>query len=265
MVWELPRGGFQGVPTAPAPMKRIDLNADLGEGGVSDAQMLAFASSANIACGGHAGDEETMRLTIGTALAAGVSIGAHPGYEDREFFGRRPLDLPVTAVRDLMFRQLERFGTVSGGLGAPVRHVKPHGALYNQADRSAELAAVVIDAIREVFPDSRVVGPPGGCLAGACREAGVSFLAEGFSDRRYGPDGALVARSEAGAVLDDPAEAVGQALEIAVRNRVRAADGSWVSMAVDTLCVHGDGPGAPALLGRLRRALEESGFRIGSD
>lgn len=244
-------------------MKHIDLNVDLGEGGANDAELLEWAGSANIACGGHAGDAETMRAAIRLARAGGGDIGAHPGYEDRDGFGRRRMDLPAADVREMVVRQLEGFREIARGEAVAVGHVKPHGALYNQADRSPELAMAVVDAVRTVFPEAAVFGPPGGCLERAARAAGLDFVAEGFADRRYEPDGALVARSEAGAVIADVAEAVAQALEIALRGRVRAVDGSWLPLPAETLCVHGDGPEAAALLRQIREALGAEGFRIG--
>ena len=244
-------------------MKSIDLNADLGEGGANDAALMPLVSSANIACGGHAGDAGTMRDSIRLAMAAGVAIGAHPGYADRGSFGRRSLDLPATRVREMLDIQLDAFRAAAAEAGACVRHVKPHGALYNQADRSPPLAAAVIAAAARAFPDAVVFGPPGGCLESACAAAGIGFVAEGFADRRYRPDGALVPRVEPGAVIDDPASAAAQAMEIALHSRVRAIDGSWVSLPARTLCVHGDGAAAVSLLARLRAGLVTAGFRIG--
>ena len=243
-------------------MKRIDLNADLGEGGPDDAALMALVSSANIACGGHAGNSDTMRTAIRLAMAAGVSIGAHPGYEDREHFGRRPLDLPSEQVREMVENQLRNFHEIARADGAEVRHVKPHGALYNQADRSPDLAAAVAEAAHSVFPEAALFGPPAGCLEAAARTAGLEFVAEGFADRRYSPDGTLVPRSEADAVIEIPNEAVAQALEIARNSSVRTPNGSQISLPARTLCVHGDGPASVTLLKSLRNALEAQGFSI---
>ena len=244
-------------------MKRIDLNADLGEGGPDDAALMALVSSANIACGGHAGNADTMRTGIRLAMAAGVSIGAHPGYEDREHFGRRPLDLPPAQVREMVENQLRSFREIARGEGADVNHVKPHGALYNQADRSPNLAAAVAEAARSVFPEAALFGPPAGCLEAAARTAGLEFVAEGFADRRYLPDGSLVPRSEPDAVIENPDEAVAQALEIARDSSVRTRNGPRICLPAKTLCVHGDGPASVDLLRSLRKALESNGFTIG--
>lgn len=243
-------------------MRTIDLNADVGEGGSRDAVLIALASSANIACGGHAGDESTMRQAIAAALAHGVAIGAHPGYEDRENFGRLALDLPLAEVADLVSRQVERLAKLAAAAGAGVHHVKPHGALYNQADQNPALAAAVAEGVNRVLPGCRFFVPSGGALAEAGRSAGLPIRLEGFADRRYLPNGNLVPRGEPGAVIETPAEAVSQALEIASRQRVRTIAGSLIPLPADTLCIHGDGPHAVDLLKAVRSALEAAGFQI---
>ena len=246
-------------------MKAIDLNADLGEGGTQDAVLIALVSSANIACGGHAGDAETMRAAIAICLAAGVAVGAHPGYEDRQHFGRRALELPAAEEGAQVARQLRRFAEIAAQLGAAVHHVKPHGALYNQADRDPELAAAVANATAQVFPGCGFYVPPAGELAAAGKRAGLQVRPEGFVDRRYAGDGRLVPRGEAGALICEPAAAVVQALDIALAGRVQAATGGWLPMAAATLCVHGDGPQAQALLRAVRSALVQAGIAIRAD
>lgn len=221
-------------------MKRIDLNADLGEGGADDAALLELVDSANIACGGHAGSEVIMRRTLALAMAAGVAAGAHPGYEDRENFGRREMQLPPEIAEDLVARQVGKFALLAGGA---VHHVKPHGALYNQANRDAALAAAVVKGIQKVAPDALLYALPDSALAAAGRAAGMRVRAEGFADRRYRADGSLVPRGEPAAVISDVAEAVAQALELARSGRI------------ETLCVHGDGPQALAMLRALRAAF----------
>ena len=231
-------------------MRTIDLNADLGEGGMEDAAILGLASSANIACGGHAGDERTMRRSVELAMAAGVAIGAHPGYEDRENFGRRALALPLETVTDLVGRQVAKLAALAAEAGARLHHVKPHGALYNQADRDAALAAAVVEGITRVSPELMLYAPPAGQLAAAGRAAGLAVCAEGFADRRYLENGALMPRAEPGAVISNVAEAVAQAMGIIANGKV------------DTLCVHGDGATAVAMLRTLRVALEAAGLTI---
>lgn len=226
-------------------MKIIDLNADLGEGGENDAAILSCVTSANIACGAHAGSPEILRRTIDLAIAADVFVGAHPGYEDRENFGRRELDLPLGKVMDLVAWQVEAFASVAGD---HFHHVKPHGALYHQSNRSLSLAAAVIEGVRKVTPSVVIYAPPSGALAESARAAGMAVHLEGFADRNYLPDGSLMPRSEIGAVISEVDEAVMQAVELAGSGRFQ------------TLCVHGDGAQAVAMLRAIRQALAEAGF-----
>jgi len=238
-------------------MRRIDLNADLGEGGSQDAALIALASSANIACGGHAGDESTMRAAIDACHAAGVAIGAHPGYEDRAHFGRRPLQLAPAAVTAMVARQVGRLAQMT-----PLQHVKPHGALYTQADRDPTLAAAVAEGVAGVAPACLFYVPPGGELAAAGAGAGLHVRAEGFADRRYAVNGSLVPRGEAGAVIADAGTAVAQALQIACEGRVRTVAGNWCALPAETLCVHGDGAHVLEILRAVRQALMDAGFEI---
>ena len=236
-------------------MRVIDLNADLGEGGMNDAALIALVSSANIACGGHAGDETTMRAALGACVNHGVAAGAHPGYEDPEHFGRRPLDLPPASVGEMVARQLERFARAADAVGAVVHHVKPHGALYHQADENPALADVVARRVAAFFPGCFLYVPPAGGLAAAAEESGLLPCVEGFADRRYAPNGKLVSREQAGAVIEDVSEAISQALAIVRDRRVTASDGSFIPLFARTLCVHGDGSHALGLLRAIREAL----------
>ncbi len=230
----------------------IDLNADLGEGGTEDERLLGLVSSANIACGGHAGDELTMRRTIDLALANGVAIGAHPGYEDREHFGRRAMAFPLNQVTDLVERQVAVLARLAEAAGTGLHHVKPHGALYNQADRDALFAAALVEGVTRVSSTAMLYALPGSKLAEAGHAAGLPICLEGFADRRYVPNGSLMPRNEPGAVISNVDEAVAQAMD-------HAASGK-----VETLCVHGDGPTAVAILTVLRERLESAGLTIGS-
>lgn len=225
-------------------MRAIDLNADLGEGGTQDAALLELVSSANIACGGHAGDEETMRRSIELALASGVAIGAHPGYQDREHFGRLAMVLPLDQITELVHRQVRTLASLAGDLGARLHHVKPHGALYNQASRDPLLAAAVVNGITAISPELILYALPGSALAVAGQAAGLTVRAEGFADRRYRDDGSLMPRGEPGAVIKDVGEAVAQAVGFARGGRI------------ETICVHGDGVHAVDILREIRRALE---------
>jgi 5-oxoprolinase (ATP-hydrolysing) subunit A len=242
--------------------RAIDLNADLGEGGMHDAAMIPLVSSVNIACGGHAGDSETMRRTIFSALAAGAAVGAHPGYEDRANLGRIPLSIDGTELLEMIIRQLSLFRQVAEKIGATVHHVKPHGALYNQADKDGEIASTFVQAVATIFPGTKIYCPPSGKLAAACNAAALEVVPEGFADRRYADDGTLVPRSEPNAVLEHPDDGVVQALRIVSTGSVITRSGRMVSLPARTLCVHGDGPAALVLLQAVRAALENAGVII---
>jgi len=243
-------------------MQCIDLNCDLGEGCAHDAEIMPLISSANIACGGHAGDDATMRATIRLALEHGVAIGAHPGYEDHEYIGRRPMNLSPDAIRDLVSRQLKRFAQITDELGAPIHHVKAHGALYNQADTDPLIAGAIANAIRDLLPQVIVYAPPNGCMMTAAKSTGLRFRAEGFIDRRYNADGSLVPRGQAGAVIDDPNAASAQALEMLLERKVTSTSGSAVPIEIGTLCVHGDSDSALEILKSTRLALESAGLQV---
>lgn len=240
----------------------IDLNADLGEGGTHDAMLIPLASSVNIACGGHAGDESTLAHAIQSARAAGVAPGAHPGYEDRDSFGRSLMQLPPDEVHALMTRQLQRFIRIARSLEVPVHHVKPHGALYLQASQDGELAMSVVQPIARLLPGCLLYAPPRSCLQAAGEAVGLRVIPEAFADRRYLPDGQLVPRGHPEAVIADPAAAIQQAMRIVQLREVLPLSGPPVPLQAGTLCVHGDGPSALALLRSLRSALEVAGFRI---
>jgi UPF0271 protein len=240
----------------------MDLNADIGEGGSRDAALIALVSSANIACGGHAGDESSMRSAIERCLAAGVLIGAHPGYEDPEHFGRREMNLSPKAVVDLVARQVSRMVEMTARAGVAVHHVKPHGALYHQANHDPTLAAALADAVARIIPGCGFYAPPVGHLAVAAADVGLRVRGEGFVDRRYAENGGLVSRSMPGAVIEDAAAAVSQALEIALNHRVLTAGDTWFPMSAETLCVHGDSPRAVEILNAVRQALVAARFSI---
>lgn len=229
----------------------IDLNADVGEGAPHDAALFAAGiSSANVACGAHAGDPATMAAACALAARHGVALGAHPGHADRENFGRREVPLGLAELGILLAGQLRLLRRHADAAGIAIRHVKPHGALYHFLNREAEHALLFAGSLRALAPGAVLFGPPGGALREAAELAGLGFVAEGFIDRAYRPDGTLVPRGEPGAVLHDEAAAVAQALALARTGRF------------GTLCVHGDGPAAVRLLGVARAALVAAGFRI---
>ncbi|WP_411827263.1 5-oxoprolinase subunit PxpA [Luteolibacter sp. AS25] len=239
-------------------IKPIDLNADLGEGGSRDRDLMALVSSVNIACGGHAGDKETIQRTIELALQAQVAIGAHPGYADPENFGRKSMHLSSADIRSLIHRQLDRILQIQPHL----HHVKPHGALYNQANQDRSIAAAVVAAIVELQPDTILYCPPTGELINAATEINLPTCAEGFIDRRYQKDGNLCPRSEPDAVIEDATKAVSQALEIANQETVTTLNDATIPLKARTLCVHGDSPEAVAILRLARKSLEEAGILI---
>lgn len=242
-------------------MTSVDLNADVGEG-MDDAAILPYLTSANVACGFHAGDPETMDATVARALALGVRVGAHPGYPDRENFGRVRMEMPSGAIERLVLYQVSALEGFVGSRGGLLSHVKPHGALYHAAAHSAEVARAIAEGVRRAGGNLILVGQPGSILLEAGREAGLPVAAEAFADRRYRPDGTLVPRGEAGALLTDPEEAAEQAARLAGEGFVLADDGSRVAIQADTICLHGDTPGAPAIARRVRERLRQKGIRV---
>lgn len=243
-------------------MRTIDLNSDLGEGAGADPEVMPLITSANIACGGHAGDEATMDAAVHLALEHGVAIGAHPGYPDRDNFGRVALEMAPEALRVEIRSQVERLKVIAERAGGRVTHVKAHGALYNAAERDEALAATLAEALAQTDLQLVVFAPPGSALAGAAGQAGLRVAREGFIDRAYESDGTLRSRKLAGALITDPAAAAAQALAFVRDGGVSAYDGTFLMLGVDSLCVHGDTPGAPAILRAVRAALEAEGVSV---
>jgi len=243
-------------------MPSVDLNADLGEGAGSDAELMPLVTSANIACGAHAGDTATMRVSMTLALRHGVAIGAHPGFADRANFGR--LELPVTpeAAASLVVEQLGLAQAVANDLGVRIRHVKLHGALYNLAVRSREHADAIAAAVHGSHPALVFVGLAGSQLLAAGRARGLKVASEVFADRTYQPDGSLTPRSQSNALLKDPSSSIAQVLGMVRDHFVRCTDGTDIPVVADTICVHGDGPHAVALARGIRAALEAAGVSI---
>jgi len=223
----------------------IDLNCDMGEleDGAHEAALMQFITSANIACGGHAGDEATMERTARLALERGVRIGAHPGYPDRANFGRIEVPMPPAEIVETVLDQIQRLESVVRRIGGVVVHVKPHGALYNVAVRNAEVARAIGEAVALWNRDAIVFGLAGSPMVEVWRKMGLNVAGEAFADRRYEPDGTLRSRKFADALITDPKEAAGQAVRLA-----RAGD-------AQTICVHGDTPGAVEILRACREAL----------
>jgi len=239
----------------------IDINADLGEG-MDDSALLPYVTSANVACGFHAGDPSTMDDTVSQALGRGVHVGAHPGHADRQNFGRIPVELPADEVERMVLYQIGSLEGFVRSRGARLSHVKPHGALYHQANEFPDFARAIAQAVRRFDASLVLVGAPGSLLLEAGREAGLPVAGEGFADRRYRPDGTLVSRKEAGALLTDPEEAARQAVHLARDGFVVASDGSRVSVRPDTICLHGDTPGAAGIARRVREVLAAEGITV---
>jgi UPF0271 protein len=244
----------------------IDLNADVGEGAGFDGELVPLVSSVNIACGAHAGDIETMRLTVALALRHGAAIGAHPGFPDREHFGRRELPMAAADAAALVVDQTRLLQSVAGALGARVGHVKLHGALYSMAARDAVVASAVVDALlnaaRQSGSEWTLVALAGSELVRTARDRGQPVVGEAFADRAYRRDGTLVPRSQPGAVITDEGAAVEQALQIAGEGMVRADDGSAVPVDAATICVHGDSPRAVSFARRIRGAFAAAGIAV---
>jgi len=240
----------------PAP-KTIDLNCDVGEGAGFDAELMPLITSANIACGAHAGDVATMRATMALARRHGVAVGAHPGFADRENFGRRELRLTPAEITELVRAQVAALAAL-GEIG----HIKPHGALYNLAARDRVVAEAIVAGIRAVDPRLKLWALAGGALLQAGRDRGLTVASEVFADRTYQADGTLTPRTRPDALVEDEGVAVAQVLRMLREGMVRATDGSEVKIEVDTVCLHGDAPQAVAFAGRLRRELAAAGVGV---
>ncbi|MFL5274762.1 MAG: LamB/YcsF family protein [Anaeromyxobacteraceae bacterium] len=240
----------------------IDLNCDMGEGEPSDERVMPFVTSVNVACGFHAGDAATMRRTVRLARAHGLAVGAHPSYADREGFGRRALDLDPEQVRDEVVYQIGALWGICRAEGARLVHVKPHGALYNTAAGDPALALAVCDAVRLVDPSLVVVCLAGSRMVEQARRFGLACAEEAFADRAYTSAGTLVPRSQPGAVIHDPQAVAERALRIVTERRVTSIDGRPVSLSAQTLCIHGDTPGAERLAAAVRARLEAEGVAV---
>lgn len=252
------------------PRNSIDLNCDMGESfgaytmGMDEA-VIAHISSANIACGWHAGDPMVMDRTIRLAKRHGVSPGAHPGYPDRLGFGRRAMHLTREEIRAYLIYQIGALQAFCRAHGLKLRHVKPHGSLYLSAVENAEVARGVAEAILQVDPGLyylALAGTKGDLMAAIGREMGLKVVHEAFPDRAYTPEGTLVPRSQPGAVIKDPGEVAARALKMARDGVVEAIDGRPIPLAAQTLCVHGDTPGAVDLVRQIRESLENAGIRV---
>jgi len=252
-------------------MLSIDLNCDMGEGMDSDEAIMPYISSANIACGYHAGDEDTMRRTLELALAYAVAIGAHPSYPDRDHFGRldlldgsgaggyqlRPEDLPeiITTQLGVLQRQCDEFNI-------RLHHVKPHGALYNRAAKDARVSALICGAIRDFDPALILYGPGGSEMQREALRCGLPFMEEAFADRTYLEDGSLMPRSEPDALIEDSLQVVRQVMKMTEEGKVRTSTGKEILLKAETICIHGDGNHAVEFATMIHQALIRQGFAI---
>lgn len=254
------------------PVKAIDLNADVGESFGSytlglDAEVIPLVSSANIACGFHAGDPAVMRRTVTLARTHGVGLGAHPGLPDLMGFGRRVMDLSLEEIRDCVVYQLGALQAVAAAQGARLQHVKAHGALYNMAVKRPEIWETMAEVLAAI--DARLIlfvmaGANRAELEAIAARRGIRFAFEFFADRAYNADGSLVARRQAGAVIHDPEAVAARVLQLVTQGSVTACDGSELPLRADTICVHGDNPEALALVRQVRQALQSAGVTIAS-
>jgi len=240
----------------------IDLNADLGEGCAHDVEILASVSSINVACGWHAGSADEMLSLVRAARASGVAIGAHPSFPDRVNFGRREMNLPLDSVRAGLLYQIGALDALIRAEGGALAHVKPHGALYNQAAREPELAHCIAQAIRDFNPRLKVMGLAGSRLIEAVRAHGLTALEEGFADRGYSSNGHLLARGTAGALIENETAMLAQVLSMVRTGTVIAQDGAPCRLHVDTICLHGDGPHALAFARAIRSRLRQEGIEV---
>lgn len=243
-------------------MISVDLNADLAEGCSSDHELLQRVTSANICCGIHAGGAADMAAALQWAKENHVRIGAHPSFPDRANFGRNNMDLPANELRAWLRYQLGALDALCCAAGVEMAYVKPHGALYNQAAKDADLAEVIADTVHGFNPDLKLMALSGSLLVQAGQGADLGTISEVFADRRYQPDGTLVPRSRADAQIDNNDEAVAQVLQMVTEGTVTATDGSRVPVRADSICLHGDGEHALVFADLIRQALYDKGICI---
>ncbi|MGB3288091.1 MAG: 5-oxoprolinase subunit PxpA [Burkholderiaceae bacterium] len=246
----------------------IDLNCDMGESFGAwkmgqDEEILPYVTSANIACGFHAGDPATMRKTVAAAIRHGVSLGAHPGLHDLEGFGRRSMDISPQHAYDIVVVQVGALAGVAASQGGRLRHVKAHGALYNMASKNRELAAAIARAVHDVDASLVLYALAGSVQVDAAREAGLKVAQEVFADRSYQGDGSLTPRTQPNAMIEDPDVSIRQVLRMIKEGKVGTAQGGDAEVVADTLCVHGDQPGAVVFAKAIRKALAAEGIAVG--
>jgi UPF0271 protein len=243
-------------------MKIIDLNCDMGEGAGNDEAIMPFISSANIACGFHAGNASTMNATVDLALRNGVAIGAHPSFYDIEGFGRREMVLSGKEIYEIVIYQVSALAGFVGIKGHKLHHVKPHGALYNMAAKDPDQAEAVVAAVKDLDPDLILYGLSGSELIKAGKKAGLRTCSEAFADRTYQNDGSLTSRKQPGAIITDFGKSVEQVMTMISEQRVRTVSGDMISIEADTICIHGDHEGAEVFAIEMNRSLTSAGYHI---
>jgi UPF0271 protein len=244
--------------------KQIDLNCDMGEGMDNDALLMPLISSANIACGYHAGDDSIMRATVALAKQSGVSIGAHPGFADKENFGRREMQLSEYELYQLLWEQLSLLQTITKEASVLMHHVKPHGALYNMAARNVSLARVIAQAVKDFDASLIFYGLSGSYLISEAQALGLKSASEVFADRTYQDNGSLTPRSQANALIQDQTSSLAQVLQMIQEQSVIAVSGRTVSISAETICIHGDGPHAVLFAQKIKTALHTASINIQS-
>lgn len=240
----------------------IDINCDMGEGMPNDANIIPYISSANIACGYHAGNETTMRNTIELCLKHSVAIGAHPGFNDKENFGRKPVQLSADEMYQLVWKQLEIIQAICKEKHAKLHHVKLHGALYNMAAKDKSISKIAAQAVKDFDPELIFYGLSGSVMITEANALGLKTANEVFADRNYQRDGTLTPRTMANAMIEDTTTALAQVMQMVTAGSVRSADGNNLPIKADTICVHGDEPRAPELVKLINKGLRNSGYTI---
>lgn len=248
-------------------MKRVDLNSDVGESFGTyklglDSEVLRHVTSANIACGFHAGDPMVMAKTVALAAENGVGIGAHPGYPDLQGFGRRNMNMAPEEVKNFVIYQVGALAAFARAAGQTLKHVKAHGALYNMAAKDAKLARAIVEGVKAVAPDAILLALANSEMVRAAREAGLKVAQEVFADRAYNPDGTLAPRSQPGSMIHDPEVAIPRVVRMVTEGKVTAINGEDISIQAHSICVHGDNPEAIAFVAKIRAALTAAGVEV---
>ncbi|POY47255.1 5-oxoprolinase subunit PxpA [Avibacterium paragallinarum] len=243
-------------------MQHVDLNVDLAEGGGNDQRLLQLVTSANVACGLHAGDFNEMRKAIRWAKENNVRVGAHPSFPDRENFGRTNMQLSDEELKACLLYQLGAIKALCEAENVPLSYVKPHGALYNQAAKEESLATLIVKTIKAFDPELKLMGLSGSLMLNVAEQQGLGTISEVFADRHYLADGSLVPRSRADAMVESDEEAINQVLQMVLNGTVRSVDGVEVAINVDSICLHGDGEHAISFADKIRQALIQRGIQL---